>query len=93
MISEVTIVELKNYLHVYHDEDNTLLEAILIASKSFVQNYTGLSSESMDLKEDLTIAMLVLASEMYDNRAYLIDNGNVNAVVRAIMDSHSINLL
>ena len=33
-ISEITIKDLKNYLHVYHAEDDNLISAILIAAKS-----------------------------------------------------------
>lgn len=92
-INEVTISELKNYSHVYHDEDDLLFEAILIASKSHIQSYTGLSSDAMDEKEDLTICLYVLASELYDNRSYLVDSAKPNLVIQAIMDNHSINLL
>lgn len=92
-ISEVTIAELKNYSHVYHAEDDSLFTAILLASKAYIQTYTGLSSETMDLKDDLTIALHVLASEMYDNRAFMADSAKPNLVIQAILDAHSINLL
>lgn len=92
-ISEITIADLKNYLHVYHDQDNGLLTAILIASKSFVKNYTGLLPESMDLHEELSMAVFVLASELYDNRIYTVENDSVNPVIKAMLDMHSVNLL
>lgn len=92
-ISNVTIENLKNYAHVYHSEDDTLFEAILIACKSFIKNYTGLNAEQMDLHEDLSIALLVLANEMYDNRVYIVEASKVNAVIQSILDSHSTNLL
>lgn len=92
-LSLVTIADLKNYAHVYHTEDDSLFEAILLAGKSYIQGYTGLSSESLDLHEDITIALFVLANEMYDNRVYIVENNNVNNVIKAILDMHSINLL
>jgi N12 class adenine-specific DNA methylase len=92
-LSDVTIANLKNYSHVYHDEDNALFEAVLIACKKYIQAYTGLSAEALDLHEDLTIALYVLANEMYDNRNYSIDGAQVNKVVQSILDIHSINLL
>lgn len=92
-ISEVTIDNLKNYVHIYHAEDDVLLSAILVACKSFIRNYTGLTPEQMELKEDLTIVLYVLASDMYDNRQYVVEASHVNPVIQSILDSHSINLL
>lgn len=92
-ISDLTIKDLKEYAHVYHDEDDQLFENILKACKSFIKNYTGLLQESIDLKEDLTIALMVLANEMYDNRTMTVQNDKVNFVVKSILDMHSINLL
>jgi hypothetical protein len=92
-ISEVKIDDLKNYAHVYHAEDDSLFETILLACKSFIRNYTGLNPEQVDLHEDLTIALYVLASDMYDNRQYVVEASHINPVIQSIMDSHSINLL
>jgi hypothetical protein len=103
-ISEVTIETLKNYIHVNHTEDDTLLSAILVAGRAFIMGYTGLPltddpttldviEESLDDHEDLTIALLVLSAEMYDNRSYSVDNKELNNVVRTILQMHSINNL
>ena len=92
-ISEIATKDIKDYLHVYHDEDDTLISAILIASKSFVKNYTGLTNEGLDAKDDLSMAVFILSSELYDNRAYTVENNNVNPVIEAILGMHSVNLL
>jgi uncharacterized phage protein (predicted DNA packaging) len=96
-ISEITIVELKNYLHVYHTEDDNLISAILIASKAFVKNYTGLTDDSLnmsgDSSDDLSMAVFILASELYDNRSYTVDKTSVNPVIQTILNMHSVNLL
>lgn len=92
-ISEIKIADLKNYLHVYHDEDNNLITAILAASKAFVKNYTGLSNDNLDISEDLSMAVFILATELYDNRTYTVDNASVNPVIQSILEMHSINLL
>lgn len=92
-ISEIAIKDIKDYLHVYHDEDDTLISAILTASKSFVKNYTGLTNEGLDAKDDLSMAVFILSSELYDNRAYTVENNNVNPVIEAILGMHSVNLL
>jgi uncharacterized phage protein (predicted DNA packaging) len=92
-ISEITKTEIKNYLHVYHDEDDKLIEAILVAAKGFVKNYTGLATEAMDSHEDLSMAVFILAAELYDNRVYIVDKNNVNPVIQTILNMYSINLL
>lgn len=103
-ISEVTIDTLKNYIHVNHSEDDTLLSAILVGARSFIMGYTGLPltddptttdvvEDNMDAHEDLTIALLVLCAEMYDNRSYSVDNKELNNVVRTILQMYSTNNL
>jgi N12 class adenine-specific DNA methylase len=92
-VSEITITELKNYLHVYHTEDDKLLTAILVAAKAFVKNYTGLAEDNLDISEDLSMAVFILSAELYDNRVYTVDKNTVNPVIQAILNMHSVNLL
>lgn len=92
-IGEITISDLKNYLHVYHTEDDKLLSSILTASKSFVKNYTGLDEANLNISEDLSMAVFILASDLYDNRSYTVDKASVNPVIQTILSMHSVNLL
>lgn len=92
-VSEVTIEDLKEYANVYHNEDDKLFNNILVACKSYIKNYTGLDDTKMDSKEDLTMALLVLSNEFYDNRIYSVQDSNSNKVVNSILDMYSINLL
>lgn len=92
-ISEVSITDLKEYANVDHSLDDVLFQIILQATKSYIKNYTGLTLEQMDDKEDLTIALMILSNEMYDNRVYAVENDKVNKIVNSILDMHSVNLL
>lgn len=92
-ISEVTNNDLKNYAHVYHNEDDTLFDAILAACKSYIKGYTGLTDEQLDEKEDITIALMVLSNELYDNRTFTVENDKVNTVIKSILNMYSVNLL
>ncbi len=92
-ISEITIEDVKNYVNVFHNEDDNLFTAILVAAKTFVSSYTGLSAENLDVSEDLSMAVFVLSSELYDNRAYNVDAVKINPVIETILSMHSINLL
>lgn len=92
-MSEVQIVDIKSYINVTNNEDDPLIGAILIACKQYIQGYTGLSTATLDTKEDLTMALFVLASELYDNRAFNVESSNVNPFIESILHMHSINLL
>ena len=94
-ISELTIADLMNYAHEYTDDESIqrLFSSILVASKGFVKSYTGLNDEQIDQVPDLTIALMILANELYDNRALTVQNEKVNPAVKTILDMHSINLL
>lgn len=92
-ISEVSITDLKEYANVDHSLDDVLFQIILQATTSYIKNYTGLTLEQMDDKEDLTMALMILSNEMYDNRVYAVENDKVNKIVNSILDMHSVNLL
>lgn len=92
-ISAVTINDLKEYAHVYHNEDDALFKSILAACTSYIKGYTGLDDWTLDDKEDITIALFVLSNELYDNRTFSVENDKVNPVIKSILDMHSINLL
>lgn len=93
-VSELTTLDLADYLRLdATPTDEALLATILQACKDFVYKYTGLTAEEVDRHKDITIAVYVLAQDMYDNRAYYVDSSNVNKVVDAILGLHSVNLL
>ena len=75
------------------DEDGRYLEIAKSAAIGYVQSYTGLSLEELDTHEDIAIAVLVLVSDMFDNRSMTVDKSNVNRVVDTILGMHCVNLL
>jgi len=70
-----------------------MIAIILPAAKSYVLNYTGVAAADIDSYEDITIALMVLCSDMYDNRQMTVDKSDVNKVVQSILDMHCLNLL
>lgn len=74
-------------------EDLTLLQAMQSAALNYCTGYTGLTSDELDEHEDITIAVLTLISDMWDNRSMTIDRANVNRVVDTILGMHSVNLV
>lgn len=94
-VSEVTSTDLAEFLRVGEvtESEEGFLTTIIGAAKSYMCKYTGLTAEQMDEFSDLVIALLVLAQDMYDNRALYVDSTSVNLAVQSILDMHSVNLL
>lgn len=74
-------------------EDLTLIDAMQVAAVAYVSGQTGLDSTELDVHEDLTIAVLTVISDMWDNRSLTIDRSNPNRLVDAILFQYSTNLL
>ena len=94
-VSDITITDVIDYLRLdeVSEADRAFLETALSSAKSFVYNYTGLSSEQADLYSEFVIAIYVLCQDMSDNRTLYVSSSNVNKVVEAILGLHSVNLL
>ncbi len=94
-VSDVTAADLAEFLRVGEvtPSEEGFLNTIIGAAKSYMAKYTGLTAEQLDESSDLVIALLVLCSDMYDNRALYVDSANVNMAVHSILDMHSVNLL
>lgn len=96
-ISEITLNDICQQAHVDCDADDAqeaaLLTAMMTAAVDFVRAYTGLTDEELEEHEDLSIAVLVLAADMVDNRTMVVDKNNVNRVVETILGMHCRNLV
>ena len=94
-VSDITVTDVIDYLRLdeVSEADRAFLETALSSAKSFVYNYTGLSSEQADRYSEFVIAIYVLCQDMFDNRTLYVSSSNVNKVVEAILGLHSVNLL
>ena len=85
-LSEIDVPFVKEYLRQDGDEDNRLIGAILEGAKDYIVKYTGQSLDQLEESEDLTIAVLVLVAEFYDNRTISV-NERINLRVNNMLDS------
>ena len=96
-VSELTIPIIANYCRIMDDDvsdsENLSLEAMKIAAISYARSYSGLSDLEMERHEDITIAILTLIADMYDNRSMIVDKNNVNRTAEVILSMHAKNLL
>lgn len=92
-VSEITPEAVNSYLRLDDDADDGLASVMLPAAVAYVKGYTGLDAAALDEHEDISLAVLVLCSDMYDNRQMVVDNDKVNRVIQSILDMHRVNLL
>lgn len=96
-VSELTIEEVLNYIRELEDnltaEDMKLIKAMQAAAISYASGQTGLTIEELDQYEEMSVAVLALISDMWDNRSTTVDRNNRNEIVENILYMHSNNLL
>ena len=96
-VSEITPEYIADYARVDELDEITLMQiqSALTAAVAYAKGYTGLNDEQLDEHEDITIAVLIIATDMYDNRNLYQDYKfkETNKTVECILGMHSINLL
>jgi len=92
-VSDLDIVMVKLYLKVDFTEDDLIIQLIIDSAKSYLKSYTGLDNTMLDTKEDLTLGVLALVTDMYENRSFTVDQDKVNKIIDSMLSLHSINLL
>ena len=92
-ISDVTLMDMREYLRAETETDDTFLTAVMTAARKMILNYTGLSEDELDNYEDLTIAYQIICSDMYDVRTFTVASDKLNPTVKNILNMHSMNLV
>ena len=90
-VSELTNATIAEYIHIA--DDDALIEPFKAAALQFAATYTGRTEEELDRFEDITVAILALMSDMYDQRSMIVDKNNINQTALGILSAHSVNLL
>lgn len=96
-VSEIAQPDILNHIREIPEnmegQDLKLLDTMKTAAIAYVKSYTGLTEEEMDRHEDLTVAVLSLIADMWDNRSATVQNGKSNMIVDVILGMHAMNLL
>ena len=98
-IREITPNDVTDYIKIDKDDVDAVLrkqiEAFLAAAKQYVLSETGLSKDEADEYEDLTVAVLIICQDLYDNRArYITDSkSKPSATLESILGFYRCNLL
>lgn len=97
-VSDITSLEIANYIRLGDDYDDNELNTYLNVAKNYISNYTGIpiegeGEETLDTYPDFIIAVYILCQDMYDNRAMYVEKSSINKVVQTILDMHTRNNL
>lgn len=94
-VSELTTTVIASYCRIIEEDMDAAEEATLATMKAaaiqYCVGYTGLTEAELDDHEDITIAVLTLISDMYDNRQMYVDKTNINRTADTILGMHCVN--
>lgn len=92
-VAEMTVADVKQYLRVDTNNDDSLLAVILSAAKRFCAQYTGLTVTDLNSYEDMPLAVLAVAADMYEVRQFTLNGTQLNPTTAQILGTYSTNLL
>ncbi len=93
-IDEQLLEEIKNYLNVYHNEDDLLIQSLAEMSIEYIKDYTALTDEQIQAKmNSLKVAIMLICSDAYDNRGQTTLQHKQNLLLTSILNLHSKNYL
>ena len=87
----VSLDILKNYLKVDDDLQDKELTLILDAAIAYARKYTGQTPIYIEENYDISVAILAVAADMFENRQIAVKYDKVNKVIQSILDIHRIN--
>ena len=83
MIIQNELNEIKNYLRVDFDDDDTLLNTIILAGKEYIINAIGYVDMS---KASFKVLLYTICADLYERRSYLIDKAiQTNKIINSLI--------
>lgn len=91
-VNEITLSFTKQWLRVDYDEDDTLIEAMILAAQGHIETYLNRKFDDFDeLPDEFTIVCLGLVNAYYDNRSILPEGKakeTINLMYSAILEPY-----
>ena len=92
-MAEISVEDVKEYIRVLDDSEDSQLELLLDSAVEYVVSHTGLSKDVVKTKDDIRTALLVLVSDFYWNRDYQTGNKYSNRLVENIIENNRTNFI
>lgn len=80
----LTLEEIKEYLRVDSDEDDTLINLFMEYAKEEIEDSTGVKFNKEGNSETYNMAMLIIIADRYENRASTDTEFKVNNILSSI---------
>lgn len=88
------IGELKEFINVYHTDDDILITSLANFAVNHIKDYTGLTIEQIQEKRDsFKIALFLIVADLYDNRGQQNLQYKTNLMLKSILDLYCVNYL
>lgn len=87
-LSDLTLQTAKLFLRASDDVEDVVIEAMIDAAKSAVLSEVGLSTSEADELPDITLALLAMLGDLYENRTMTAQNALRNPTVDTILRLH-----
>lgn len=92
LISDID--ELKEFINVYHSDDDMLISSLANFAVNHIKDYTGLTIEQIQEKRDsLKIALFLIVADLYDNRGQQSLQYKTSLMLQSILDMYCMNYL
>ncbi|MEG0960686.1 MAG: head-tail connector protein [Erysipelotrichaceae bacterium] len=96
-VSEIQQSDILQHLRIYDENldpiERKMLDSMKAAAINYVKEQTGLSILQLDEHEDLTIVVLVIVSDLWNNRELTINKTSENKLIENMLYMYSKNLL
>lgn len=82
----------KEYLNVYHNEDDIMIKMFINTSYQYILDYTGLTDEEYKSKEQtLNMCLFLLVSQLYESRGLESLQIRQNTLLKSLLNIYSKN--
>lgn len=83
MVFQEELTEIKDYLRIDFDDDDTLLNTIILAGKEYIINAIGYVDMS---KATFRVLLYTICADLYERRSYLIDKAiQTNKIINGLI--------
>ncbi len=83
MVLQDELEEIKNYLRIDFDDDDSLLNTIILAGKEYIKNAIGYINTD---KPSFRVLLYTICADLYERRSYLIDKAiQTNKVINSLI--------
>ena len=83
MVFQEELTEIKDYLRIDFDDDDTLLNTIILAGKEYIINAIGYVDMS---KATFRVLLYTICADLYERRSYLIDKAiQTNKIINSLI--------